>query len=425
MRYLYILAVYLAAPLISLTMLWRGLFDRSYWTNFHERFGFGARLPPGSIWVHAVSVGEVNAAAALVTTLRERFPGVPVLVTTLTPTGAARAKSLFKELAQVRYIPFDLPGSVRRFFKRVQPRLAVIFETELWPNLYYQCGRRQVPVVLASARISNRSVSRYRRLGSLFRDALARPAVVAAQGEGDASRFVALGADPERTHVTGNIKFDFSVPQDIGERARALRELYAASRPVWVAGSTHGGEEDIVLEAHQIVRGAQPRALLVLVPRHPPRFEEVAHGLQRAGIRFVRRSQRAGEKAGVAAASADVLLVDTLGELLDFYAAADVAFVGGSLVPIGGHNLLEPAALGVPILTGPYNGNSADIAKLLIERGAAEVVQGAEDLGARVAALLADPDERDRIGAIGRDCVDSNRGALGKLLGLIEPLLRG
>ena len=425
MRYLYILAVYLAAPLISLVMGWRGLFDRSYRANFGERFGLGERMPPGSIWVHAVSVGEVNAAAALVTTLRERYPGVPVLVTTLTPTGATRAKALFKDLAQVRYIPFDLPGSVRRFFRRVQPRLGVIFETELWPNLYYQCGRRKIPLVLASARISSRSVSRYRRLGSLFRDALARPAVVAAQGEGDASRFVSLGADPGRTHVTGNIKFDFSVPQDIGERGRSLREFYAASRPMWVAGSTHGGEEDILLDAHRLVRGVHPRALLVLVPRHPPRFDEVAHGLQRAGIRFVRRSQRLGAKAGSAASSADVLLVDTLGELLEFYAAADVAFVGGSLVPIGGHNLLEPAALGLPILTGPYNGNSADIAKLLIERGAAVVVRDADELCARASALLSDPDERDRIGAIGRDCVDSNRGALGKLLGLIEPLLRG
>jgi 3-deoxy-D-manno-octulosonic-acid transferase len=424
-RYLYILAVYLSAPLISLVMLWRGFRDRSYWTHFGERFGFGERLPPGSVWIHAVSVGEVQASAALVTTLRERYPGIPVVVTTLTPTGAVRARSLFKDLAQVRYIPFDLPGSVRRFFKRVQPRLAVIFETELWPNLYHQCGRQRIPLVLASARISPRSVTRYRRLGSLFRDTLSRGVVVAAQGEGDADRFRSLGADPASTHVTGNIKFDFSVPLDIGERGRRLRDFYAAGRPMWVAGSTHGGEEEIILEAHRIVRGAHPRSLLVLVPRHPPRFDEVAHGLQRAGIRFVRRSQRLGEKAGAAATSADVLLVDTLGELLDFYAAADVAFVGGSMVPVGGHNLLEPAALGLPILTGPHNANSADIAKLLIARGAAEVVHDADELGGRVAMLLSDPDERDRIGTIARDSVDSNRGALAKLLGLIEPLLRG
>jgi|KBSSwiStaDraftv2_1062776.scaffolds.fasta_scaffold00607_8 3-deoxy-D-manno-octulosonic-acid transferase len=424
-RYLYILAVYLAAPLISLVMLWRGFGDRSYWSNFAERFGFGERLPPGSVWVHAVSVGEVQASAALVTTLRERYPGIPVVVTTLTPTGATRAKTLFKDLAHVRYIPFDLPGSVRRFFNRVQPRAAVIFETELWPNLYHQCGRRRIPLVLASARISSRSVGRYRRLGSLFRDALARGVVVAAQGEGDADRFKSLGADPERTHVTGNIKFDFSVPHDIGERGRRLREFYAPQRPMWVAGSTHAGEEEIILEAQRIVRGTHPRALLVLVPRHPPRFDEVAYALQRAGIRFVRRSQRLGEKAGAAAGLAEVLLVDTLGELLEFYAAADVAFVGGSLVPIGGHNLLEPAALGLPILTGPHTANSADIAQLLIARGAAEVVHNADELGDQVAMLLSNPDERDRIGALGRDSVDSNRGALGKLLGLIEPLLRG
>jgi 3-deoxy-D-manno-octulosonic-acid transferase len=406
-------------------MLWRGFRDRSYWANFGERFGFGERLAPGSVWIHAVSVGEVQASAALVTTLRERYPAIPVIVTTLTPTGAARAKTLFKDLAQVRYIPFDLPGAVRRFFNRAQPRLAVILETELWPNLYHQCSRRRIPLILASARISPRSVSRYRRLGSLFRDALSRGVVVAAQGEGDADRFKSLGADPERTHVTGNVKFDFSVPHDMGERGRQLREFYAPTRPMWVAGSTHAGEEEAVLEAQRIVRGTHPRVLLVLVPRHPPRFDEVAHGLERAGIRFVRRSQRMGERAGAAAASAEVLLVDTLGELLDFYAASDVAFVGGSLVPIGGHNLLEPAALGLPVLTGPNTANSADIARLLVERGAAEVVHDPAELGARVSMLLSDPDARGRIGALGRDCVDSNRGALGKLLGLIEPLLRG
>jgi 3-deoxy-D-manno-octulosonic-acid transferase len=423
-RFLYTLAVYLAAPLVCLVMLWRGLRDSTYWHHFGERFGFGERLEPAGIWVHAVSVGEVQASAALVSTLRERYPGVQVVVTTLTPTGAVRARALFKDLAHVRYIPFDLPGSVRRFFNRVQPRLAVIFETELWPNLYHECGRRRIPLVLASARISPRSVSRYRRLGSLFRDALSRGVVVAAQGEGDADRFRSLGADPDNTHVTGNIKFDFSVPHDMPERGQRLREFYAAARPMWVAGSTHEGEEEMVLEAHQAIRGVHPRAMLVLVPRHPTRFDEVAYAMQRTGVRFVRRSQRAGEKAGAAAASADVLLVDTLGELLDFYAASDVAFVGGSLVPIGGHNLLEPAALGLPILTGPYNSNSEDVAKLLIARGAAEVVHDAGELAARVAGLLSNPQERGRIGELGRDSVDGNRGALGKLLGLIQPLLR-
>ncbi len=420
MRFVYLLAVYFAAPVISAVFLWRGLTDRGYWRNFGERFGFGAPVAPHGVWIHAVSVGEVQACAPLVGVLRQRYPDLPLTVTAVTPTGAARARALFGGAAQVRYVPFDLPGAVRRFFARVQPRLAVIVETELWPNLYRECGRRRVPLVLASARLSARSVGRYRRLGALFRDTLSQAAVVAAQGAGDAERFRALGADPASTHVTGNLKFDFELPPQTVERGARLRAQYAPARALWVAGSTHGGgEEQALLEAQRRVRALHPEALLVLAPRHPQRFAEVAALLHQAGVSFVRRSQG----AAAAAHTCEVLLLDSLGELLDFYAAADVAFVGGSLVPIGGHNLLEPAALGVPILTGPYNSNSEEIARLLIASGAAEVVRDAATLGARVGALLANPEARVRIGAQGRASVDSNRGALGKLLGLIEPLL--
>jgi 3-deoxy-D-manno-octulosonic-acid transferase len=423
LRFLYLLAVYLAAPVVSALFLWRGLRDRSYWRNFGERFGFGARLSPDGVWLHAVSVGEVQACAALVSALSRRYPALPLTVTTFTPTGSARARALFGNLAQVRYVPYDLPGAVRRFFRRVQPRLAVIFETELWPNLYRECGRRRVPLVLASARISARSVSRYQRLGTLFRETLARTALVAAQGAGDAERFRSLGADPANTHVTGNIKFDFELPEGLAARGAGLRAQYAPDRPLWVAGSTHGGlEEQAVLEAQQQVGEVHPGALLVLAPRHPPRFDEVAGALRAAGISFVRRSASPGDGTDAACA---VLLLDSLGELLDFYAAADVSFVGGSLVPRGGHNLLEPAALGVPILVGPDNSNGEEIARLLIARGAAEVVHDAAELSMRVSALLGDSAACERMGAAGRASVDSNRGALEKLLSLIEPLLEG
>lgn len=424
-RFLYTLLLYLACPLVSAVLLLRGVRDRSYWRHFSERFGFGVPAPQGGIWVHAVSVGEVQAAAALVTTMRERYPAIPVVITTFTPTGAARARALLRDQAQVRYVPFDLPGAVRRFFRRVRPRLAVIFETELWPNLYHECGRQRVPLVLASARISMRSVARYRKLGSLFRAALTRGAIIAAQGAEDAERFRSLGADPQRTHVTGNLKFDVAVPAAIAAQAARLREQYVLGRPAWVAGSTHTGEDEQVLEAHRIVRATHPRTLLVLAPRHPARFAEVAERLQRSAVRFVRRSQVTDAAANQEMAGAEVLLLDSLGELLDFYAAADVAFVGGSLVPIGGHNLLEPAALGRPVLTGPYNSNSAEIARLLTEQGAAEIVRDSRQLGERVAALLSDPAERERIGEQGKAAVQSNRGALGNLLALIEPLLRG
>jgi 3-deoxy-D-manno-octulosonic-acid transferase len=420
LRILYLLAVYLSAPIISVVLLARGMRDRSYWRNFRERFGFGARRAPGGVWLHAVSVGEVQACAPLVGALHRRHPQLPLTVTTFTPTGAARARALFGNLAEVRYVPYDLPGAVRRFLRRVDPRLAVIFETELWPNLYRECGRRRVPLVLASARVSERSLGRYRRLGALFSDALSQASIVAAQGEADAARFRALGADAGSTHVTGNLKFDFELPEDLPERGRRLRSRYAPGRPLWVAGSTHEGEEAAVLEAQREVRSAHPDAVLVIAPRHPARFAQVAQQLAQAGMPFARRSDGGG--AGAPAAPA-VLLLDSLGELLEFYAAADVAFVGGSMVPVGGHNLLEPAALGVPILTGPHNFNGAEVARLLIGCGAAEIVHSAQELGARVSALLSDRVARERIGSQGRASVEGSRGALSRLLALIEPLL--
>lgn len=422
MRLLYLAAVYLAAPVISAMLAARGVRDRSYWRNFRERFGLGQPLAQRPIWVHAVSVGEVQAAAALVMALREGYPETPVLVTTFTPTGAARAHTLFHGTAEVRFLPFDLPGSVRRFLDRARPRLAVIMETELWPNLYRQCRLRRIPLVIASARLSRRSTDRYRRLGALFKETVAGGVVIAAQGEGDAERFRALGAAAERTHITGNLKFDLTLPPDIGDRGKALREQYAPSRAVWVAGSTHGGvEEEAVLAAHRRVVATHPGALLVLAPRHRNRFGEVAAWLERQGVPFTRRSQ--SSSAGAANEGPNVLLLDTLGELLYFYAAADVAFVGGSLAPVGGHNLLEPAALGLPVLTGPNISNGEDVARLLLDCGAAQIVRTGAQLGARVTELLADQPQRVEMGNRGRAAVDRNRGALQKLMGLISSLL--
>jgi len=422
MRLLYLAAVYLAAPVISVMLAVRGLRDRSYWRNFSERLGLGLPLSSAPIWVHAVSVGEVQAAAALVVALRQRYPQAPVLVTTFTPTGAARARVSFRDVAEVRYLPFDLPGSVRRFLDRARPRLAVIMETELWPNLYRECRRRRIPLVIASARLSRRSIDRYRRLGALFRETVAGGVVVAAQGEGDAERFRALGAPVERTYVMGNLKFDLTLPPDILERGRKLREHYAPGRPVWVAGSTHGGvEEESVIEAHRRISAVHPGALLVLAPRHANRFGEVAGWLERQGIAAMRRSASLPPPAAPGPCS--VLLLDTLGELLDFYAAADIAFVGGSLAPIGGHNLLEPAALGLPVLTGPNNSNGEDVARLLLDCGAVEIVHNGGELAAKVTALLSDAALRADMGRRGRAAVERNRGALEKLLRLISSLL--
>lgn len=420
MRLLYIVIAYLLSPIVAGAMWIRGFRDRSYWTNFGERFGLGEQLTgERSIWVHAVSVGEVQAAAPLVHALLKRYPQCPVVVTTVTPTGAERARALFRERVRVRYIPYDLPGAVARFFERVNPRLAIILETELWPNLYHACGRRGIPLILASARISPRSVVRYRRLTGLFREALSNGISIAAQSTADAERFRSIGANPARTHVVGNIKFDFTLPHDIEASGAALRSLLGAERPIWVAGSTHAGEEEQVLAAHERVRARWPNALLVLVPRHTPRFGDVANLLERREISYVTRSSGAAVPS-----TAQVYLLDTLGELLAFYAAADVAFVAGSLVPIGGHNLLEPAALSKAVVAGPHNFNSEDIAELLVREGAVQIVPNATKLGDAVAQLLGDRAECARRGAIGRAVVEANRGAVDRLVRLIDPLIR-
>jgi len=416
---LYICLGYCFAPLAFLVQVWRGFRDRSHWHALGERFGFGPRLPPNGIWLHAVSVGEVQAAAALVRGLKERFPGRPLLITTATVTGRARALALFGTGAAVSYLPYDLPGATARFLERAQPQVAVILETELWPNLYRGCARRGIPVVLASARVSERSVRRYRAFGSLIPRTLATGVLIAAQSADDADRFAQLGASRARIHVAGNIKFDVELPAGVEAAGARRRGDFGASRPVWVAGSTHAGEETAALDAHEAVAARLVDALLVLAPRHPPRFDAVASLLERRGVAFARQSR--GERVTPATR---VLLLDTLGELIECYAAGDVAFVGGSLVPIGGHNLLEPAALGRAVLAGPYTGNAAGIANLLSDAGALTVVEDARELAARLGALLCNPEARAVAGEKGRAVIEANRGAIRRVLALIEPLVR-
>ena len=419
LRLLYSALLYLVAPLAFAATALRGLRDPSYRDRLGERLGFTQlRFATPPIWIHAVSVGEVQAAAALVRALISRYPQHPMLVTTATPTGAQRVRALFGDSVRHAYLPYDLPGAVRRFLDRTTPQLAIVMEREIWPNLYRACFARRIPILLASARISDRSGRRHLRFAGLFRDALACDVTIAAQTEADAERFRALGIPPAAVHVTGNVKFDLEVPEDVRRTGAHIRAEFA-HRPVWTAGSTHEREEDIVLDAHERVRTTRSDALLVLVPRHPNRFDAVKAWLRSRNVRFASRSTREAITADTS-----VLLVDTLGELLSFYAAANVAFVGGSLVPIGGHNLLEPAALNRPIITGPHNFNAADIAENFLASGAAVQVESATGLGSAVLDLLTNAARRDQMIARAHAILQSNRGALARLLALIEKLLR-
>ena len=419
MRFAYALVTYLLVPVYAAYWFVRGLGNRSYRDRFGQRFGFGyPRMTGGSIWIHAVSVGEVQAAVPLIKALVNQFPDRRALVTTVTPTGAARVDALFGDSVRHCYIPFETPFAVTRFFNSVQPDMALILETEIWPNLYHECGQRNIPLILVSARISPNSMATYRRFLPLFRETLSYGIVIAAQSEADAERFRSLGAAAERTKVTGNIKFDIELPEDLVERGNAFRRDNFEGRPVWVAGSTHDREEEQVLEAHKQVREQFPNALLVLVPRHPERFPAVRSLLHKQRVNFVARTD------GVPCTSdTEVYLGDTMGDVPLFYAAANVAFVGGSLVPIGGHNLLEPAALGRPVVTGPHLFHTQDIADMFAKVGASVTVNNAAELGAAVADLFANEATAAEIGKRGLDIVQQNKGALDRLLKLLEPLL--
>ena len=422
-RRAYSAALYLLAPLVW-KRVWR---EQLPGRPRRERLGL---VPPAGegeriIWLHCASVGEVQAARPLITALGERWPGYRLVITTMTATGAERVLALAEASGQERasgevshhFVPLDFPGAARRFVVRLRPALAIFFETELWPNLLAACERAAVPVAVVNGRLSPRAFRGYRRLRPLMCDALGRVRWLAAKSEEDAERFRALGLPAERSAVVGSLKFDLAVDdgsREVSERLRAR----LGRRPVWVAGSTHPGEDEQLLAAHARLRGHCPEALLVLVPRHPRRFEAVAELCTRAGLPVARRSRN--EWPGDETA---VYLGDTMGELLALYGAADLAFVGGSLVPIGGHNLLEPAALGVPVLTGPALANFLDVAETLREAEALVEVADGEALSDALGRLFDDAPERRRLAEAGRGVVAANRGALARTLAGLEALL--
>ncbi|BES69919.1 lipid IV(A) 3-deoxy-D-manno-octulosonic acid transferase [Marinobacter nanhaiticus D15-8W] len=416
-HYLYSFVFRLILPFLLIRLWWIGRRSPELLAHWQDRLGLIPDTGKPVIWVHAVSVGETIAAAPLVKALLARRPHANILMTAMTATGRARAKALFGDAVTYAYSPYDSPGSVRRFLKRAHPQALVVMETELWPNMISRTAAAGVPIFLINARLSERSARGYQRVSGLVRSLLGKLNWIAAQADSDARRFVAIGAAEDQVSVTGSIKFDVDVTDALRADARALRSQLGRERRVWIAASTHEGEDQQILDAHSDILQKHPDALLILVPRHPERFDDVAALVRQQGLSMLRRS------ADKASDASQVYLGDTMGELMMLYGVADLAFVGGSLIERGGHNPLEPAAWAMPVATGPHVFNFADIYERLDRGGGVVKALDASTLAAAVNQCFDDP---ERAGTLGRNAlavVDANRGALERVVdGILQKL---
>ena len=410
-RIAYGLLLLLALPYALLHLLWRARKQPAYLRHWGERFGF-YRIRPTQplIWLHAVSVGETRAAVPLVKALQAQYPSHRILITHTTPTGRATSEALFGDSVLCAYLPYDYRFAVRRFVRHFNPALGLLMETEIWPNLIAACQQRGVPVLLVNARLSARSARRYRKLKALVRVSLGQLSGIAAQGDTDARRLQTLGA--KGVEITGNLKFDSTPPPEQIVLGKRLRETFGADRGVFLAASTREGEEALVLEA--IKEAATPDLLTVIVPRHPQRFDEVAALLEKHHVKYQRRSANLSIAPDTA-----VVLGDSMGELFAYYRAADVAFIGGSLLPFGGQNLIEAAAVGCPMLVGPYTWNFTDAVRQAVACGAALQVTDAPALARRLGELLYSAPRRSEMAAAALAFSRAHRGATQRIMRMI------
>lgn len=410
----YTILSYIAIPFLILRLYIKSIKQPAYRERISERLAlFRAPEQPILIWFHCVSLGEVIAAAPLIERLLKECGEQRIVLTTTTPTGSQKARDLFAGRLFHVYAPFDAPCMVRRFLDKIQPKVAIMMETEIWPHWFAVCKARNIPLLIANARLSEYSQRGYQRIKSLTADALACVEKVLAQTKEDAQRFVKLGVPAEKALVLGNIKFDLTVPANIHEKGRQFRLHWPQNRPVWIVASTHLGEEEIILDAFRLVKEDHPQGILLLVPRHPNRFDKVAEMAQNAGFNTILRThleQTSPHDCG----RMDVLLCNTIGEMMLFLAASDVAFVGGSLIPQGGHNILEPAALYVPVITGPNMFNFQKIYDEFLQSESIVTVTDAASLAQAVSAFFADPLLREEHASLGYKIIENNQGALEK-----------
>ena len=409
LQFIYSQLIRLMLPYILLRLWWGGRHSPGLRRNWAQRLGFAPAVSAPVIWVHAVSVGETIAAAPMVRRLLECNPEATILMTAMTDTGLAQAQKMFGNQVQYAYVPYDTPGAVKRFLARVQPRILVIMETEIWPNLISQTRKARVPIFLINARLSERSARGYERVRGLARPIMQSISWVAAQAEQDAARFRRIGVAADKIAVTGSVKFDVDIEPRVREQAQQLKAQFG-DRPVWIAGSTHDGENSQLLKAHRQLLATLPNALLIIVPRHPERFEGVASAVTEEGFSLARRSLKQSP------AQAQVYLGDTMGELMMLYGASDVAFIGGSLIERGGHNPLEPAAWGLAVVSGPHVFNFGSIYQSLEKHEGVTIVNSAQELGGYLARLLGNQQALHESGQRALAVVESNRGALDRVV---------
>lgn len=419
-RIVYSAVLYLLLPLLFLRLWLKGRKSPNYRKRWAERLGYFSvpKRYKGGICFHCVSVGETMAAVRLIKEIKQLHPQTPVTVTSTTPTGSDQVKATFGDDVFHIYLPFDLPHATRRFFRRLQPKLLVIMETELWPNLLHYADNCGCKTILANARLSQKSARGYQKIKRLTRKMMENIHLVAAHNQQDGNRFIELGLDKEKLSVTGSIKFDIEIDDQLLVDCQALKQQWAEDRLILVAGSTHKGEDEMILSAFSEVLKLHPSALLVLVPRHPERFDEVQQQIKSQGFKSLRRSQNKTPDNSI-----QVVLGDTMGELKLFWGIADIAFVGGSLIERGGHNPLEPALFAVPVLTGPHVFNFKQIYRLMQEQDAVIITPDQQSLSRSVIQLFDDMQSRQRLGNNAAQVLEQNKGALARLKAHITPLL--
>ncbi|OOH90341.1 3-deoxy-D-manno-octulosonic acid transferase [Pasteurellaceae bacterium 15-036681] len=423
LRIFYTTLMYILQPFILLLMLKKGLKQSGYRRRLLERYGFyGKLLPPKSngIVVHAASVGEVIAATPMIKAILEKYPDLPITVTTVTPTGSTRVKAAFGKTVSHFYLPYDLPSSINRFLKFVQPKTFIVIETELWPNLIRQMNLNKIPFIIANARLSPRSAKRYGWIKTPIKNMLSEINLILAQDQVSADRYLSLGYSPKLLINTGNLKFDLEISPAQREKIILTREqLNFNHRLVWIAGSTHEGEEKIILDAHKVLLRKYPDLILILVPRHPERFESVENLIQKSELDYIKRSNNQPIPDKV-----NLLLGDTMGEMMTLYGLAQIAFVGGSLIKHGGHNPLEPIAFELPVISGVHTYNFPEIfTKLRNVNGVIEIESNHEILAEAVDYLLQHPMEGKKISQAGYNVLKENQGALKRHLELLAPYL--